>query len=169
MKHLAIVFAFIASVWGAGFAWAATGDPALSMPPPTQEELARTAEINAWLDEKRAAQEASRIRHRWVTAGVALGLTVGFIALVRRTWRSGRSLAFKCSRVLLWAPCFLLASVWWFPPSLWVAFAWAPALVWVWWKRALSWWELGVASALYLSALVFTWLVFRTLAAMGAG
>ncbi|MBV7543855.1 hypothetical protein [Acidovorax sp. sic0104] len=172
MKHFAAILALVATLLAWQTAMAANSPEPVLMPPPTADELARTAEINAWLDAKRAAQEASRVRDRWVSAAVFLALAAGFVTLVWRTWRSERPPVFKRSRVVLWAPCFLLASAWWFPPSLLAAIALAPALLWVWWTRALSWRELCTASALYVCAAGGLWTVFSVLAGLanqGAG
>lgn len=136
---------------------------------PLKNEAEYTADINEWLDHTRRLQEEGRVRHKRITIGVVSALVAGFLGLLLHTWRSGRPMAFKVSRVLLWAPLFLLAGVWFFPSTILVVMGCAPVMLGVWWRRALSWWELSVASALYLSALVFTWLVFRTLAGMGGG
>lgn len=182
MKHLLLCAAFWLCA-GPGFA---TGSPrpgeagapasmhspaarAASRELPLQNEAEYTAGINEWLDHNRRQREEGQAQYERVTIGVVLALVVGFLGLLLHTWRSGRPMAFKISRVLLWAPLFLLAGVWFFPSIILVVLGCAPVLVGVWWRRALSWWELSIASALYLPALVFTWLVFRTLAGMGSG
>lgn len=151
---------------GAGPTSAASVAP---MDLPLKNEAGYTADINEWLDHNRRQREEGQVRHGRITIGVVSALVAGFLGLLLHTWRSGRPMAFKISRVLLWAPLFLLAGVWFFPSIILVAIGCAPVLLGVWWRRALSWWELSIASALYLSALVFTWLVFRTLAGMGGG
>jgi hypothetical protein len=154
------------------------GAPALAHSPavraasrelPLQNEAEYTAGINEWLDHNRRQREEGQAQYERVTLGVVSALVVGFLGLLLHTWLSGRPMAFKVSRVLLWAPLFVLAGLWFFPAMILVAMGWAPVLIGIWWRRALSWWELSIASALYLPALVFTWLVFRTLAGMGGG
>ena len=147
----------------------ATAAPVAPPDLPLKNEAEYTADINEWLDHTRRLQEEGRVRHWRITIGVVLALVAGFLGLLLHTWRSGRPMAFKISRVLLWAPLFLLAGVWFFPSIILMVMGCAPVMLGVWWRRALSWWELSIASALYLPALVFTWLVFRTLAGMGGG
>ncbi len=182
MKHLLLCAAFWLCA-GPGFAAESPragdeGAPASTPRPaaraasserPLPNEAEYTAEINEWLDHNRRQREEGQVRHERITIGMVSSLVAGFLGLLLHTWRSGRPMAFKISRVLLWAPLFLLAGVWFFPSIVLVAMGCAPVLLGVWWRRALPWWELSIASALYLSALVFTWLVFRTLAGMGGG
>lgn len=166
MKHLVVILVFAAALLACGCVGAVES---VTMPPPTQEEIDWAREINARLDAQRIAHEQSLERQRWIRAVVPPGLLAGWAIFVVLAWRGARPLAARRSRVLLWTPCFLLAAAWCFPQLLLVALGLLPVLAWVWWKRALPWWEVGTASALYLPALALTWVVFRTLAAMGRG
>lgn len=136
---------------------------------PLKNEAEYTARLNADLQAAHEDRERRRERARWISAACVSGLVIGFAALSGWALRSRQPRVVRLSRLALWTPCLLLASAWFFPWSLYAAAALAPVFAVVWWKRALPWWELGVASALYLPALVFTWLVFRTLAGMGGG
>jgi hypothetical protein len=139
----------------------------LDLPLKNEEEY--TARLNVELQAAHEDRQQRRERARWISAAAVSGLAIGFAVLAGWALRSRQPRVVRISRMALWTPCLVLASAWFFPWSLYAAAAWAPALAVVWWKRALPWWELGVASALYLSALVFTWLVFRTLAGMMGG
>ena len=140
---------------------------ALDLPLKNEEEY--TARLNAELQAAHEDRERRRARAQWISTATLSGLLIAFAALVGWTLRSRQPRVVRLSRLALWTPCLLLASAWFFPWSLYGAAALAPAFAVVWWKRALPWWELGVATVLYLPALVFTWFVFTTLAAMGRG
>lgn len=154
---------------GAGPATSALAASAAPLDLPLKNEAEYTDRLNAELQAAHVQRERHRERARWISAATVSGLVIGFAALAGWALRSRQSRTVRLSRLVLWTPCLLLASAWFFPWSLYAAAAWVPALALVWWKRALPWGELGVASALYLSALVFTGLVFRTLAGMDGG
>ncbi|MBB6558309.1 hypothetical protein HNP48_000973 [Acidovorax soli] len=143
--------------------------PAASYELPLPNEAEYTAQLNAHLQAAHEDRERRRERARWISAGCVSGLLISFTVLAGWALRSRQPRAVRLSRLALWTPCLLLACAWFFPWSLFAAAALAPVFALVWWRRALPWWELGLATALYLPALVFTWLVFRTLARMGAG
>ena len=151
-------------------AWAcdmAVASPAAELPLPNEAEY--TAEVNAWLEQQNAKSAADQLRWQRTVAGVSSALVLGFLALVWHTWRLRKPLAFRISRLLLWAPCFLLAGAWFLSPLLLAATALAPAILGIWWKRVLSWWELGVGTVLCLAMLAGVWAVFSVLAGLGAG
>ncbi|WP_108016437.1 hypothetical protein [Acidovorax sp. CF316] len=147
----------------------ATAASAAALDLPLKNEAEYTAQLNAELQAAHEDRERRRERARWISAVTLLCLVAGLVALAWWALRSRQPRAVRWSRLALWTPCLLLASAWFFPWSLYAAAVFAPAFPVVWWRRALPWWELGVALVLYLPALVFTWFVFRTLAAMGAG
>lgn len=146
----------------------ATAASAAPLDLPLKNEAEYTARLNAELQAAHEDRERRRERVRWISAATLSGLAIGFVALAWWAVRSRQARVVRLSRMVLWTPCMLLASAWFFPWSLYAAAAFAPAFPVAWWKRALPWWELGVASVLYLPALVFTWFVFKALAGMGA-
>lgn len=146
----------------------ATAASAAPLDLPLKNEAEYTARLNAEFQAAHEDRERRRERARWISAATLSGLAIGFVALAWWAVRSRQARVVRLSRMALWTPCMLLASAWFFPWSLYAAAAFAPAFPVVWWKRALPWWELGVASVLYLPALVFTWFVFKALAGMGA-
>ena len=146
-----------------------TAASATALDLPLKNEAEYTAQLNAELKAAHEARERHRVRMRWVAAATLSCLAIGLAALVVWALRSRQPRAVRLSRLVLWVPCLLLASAWFFPWSLYAAGVFAPAFPVVWWKRALPWWELGLASVLYLPALLLTWFVFKTMAAMGAG
>ena len=179
MKHLLLSVAFLLCA-GLAFAAGAPGPgeemaaPSTAQAPasrelPLRNEEEYTAQLNAQLQAAQEDRERRRERSRWVAVVTLSGLVIAFVALAGWALRSRQPRAVRLSRLALWTPCLPLASAWFFPWSLYAAAAGVAALVVVWGKRALPWWELGVATALYLPALVVTWLVFKTLAGMGAG
>lgn len=145
----------------------AVASPAPELPLPNEAEY--TAEINAWLNQKNAGRAADQLRWQRIAVGVSSALVLGFVAFVWHTLRLREPLAFRISRLLLWTPSFLLAGAWFLSPLLLVATALAPAILGIWWKRVLSWWELGVGTALCLAMLAMVWVVFSVLAGLGTG
>lgn len=145
----------------------AVASPASELPLPNEAEY--TAGINAWLDQKNAGRAADQLRWQRIVAVVSSALVLGFVAFVWHTLRLRKPFAFRISRLLLWIPCFLLAGAWFYSALLLVATALAPAILGIWWKRALSWWELGVGTVLCLAMLAVMWVVFSVLAGLGTG
>ena len=136
----------------------AVASPAPELPLPN--EAAYTAKVNAWLQQQNEEKAADQLRWQRTAAGVSSALVLGFLVFVWHTWRLRKPLTVRISRLLLWTPCFLLAGAWFFSPLLLAATALAPAILGIWWKRVLSWWELGVGTVLYLAALAGVWAVF---------
>ncbi|MBB6558308.1 hypothetical protein HNP48_000972 [Acidovorax soli] len=95
---------------------------------------------------------------------IAWGLALAFAVFAGLTLRSRQPRLVRFSRMALWTPCFLLAGAWFFPAALLVATVFAPAIAVAWWKRALSWWELGIGSALYLPTVLIGWAVLLAMA-----
>ena len=144
----------------------AVASPVPELPLPNEAE--HTAEINAWLDERNAGRATEQLRWQRIVAGVSSALVLGFVVFVWQTWRLRKSLVFRISRLLLWTPCFLLAAAW-FWPLLLAGTTLAPVILGIWWKRALSWWELGVGTVLCLAMLAVIWMVFSVLGGLGRG
>ena len=145
----------------------AVASPVPELPLPNEAEY--TAQVNAWLEQQNAGRAADQLRWQRIVAGVSTGLVLGFVVFVWHTWRLRKTLTFRISRLLLWTPCFLLAGAWFFSPLLLAATALALAIPWIWWRHALSWWELGLGTFLNVAMLAGVWTVFSVLAGLGTG
>ena len=163
-KPCMYVLACALMVWACDMAVAS---PAPELPLPNEAEY--TAGVNAWLEQQNAGRAADQLRWQRTVAGVSSALVLGFLVFVWHTWRLRKPLAFRISRLLLWTPGFLLAGAWFLSPLLLAATALAPVILGIWWKRVLSWWELGVGTVLCLAMLAGVWAVFSVLGGLGAG